>query len=121
MISGTYHSVIPSMDHSMVIYSRPSFDFPELNAPLDVVIAECEAREAHEDERGSKVCVMNTHIGSDLNVCTILGDVLFDFTMVENKKTVSDDNADNVAMITIGIVLVGQAGECTTYICSKDK
>ena len=42
------------MGHMMVIYNCPTFEFAELDVALDVVISECEAREA---QSGPGECV----------------------------------------------------------------
>ena len=58
---------------------------------MDAVITEYEARKAREAECGPELHWTNTHVGSDLDVCTFLGDLLADLSEV--GKTVDSDVA----------------------------
>ena len=64
----------------------------ELDAALDAVIAKCKAQES---QPGPGICITNIHVGSDLDICTVIGKVLSDFTEVENTKVILEDVIQN--------------------------
>ena len=72
----------------MVIYGRPPFKFTELDAAFDVVIAECEAREC---ECHSVLCVVNTHVGSHLDMEAVIDDILQHLPDVAIKRFIDDE------------------------------
>ena len=50
-------------DQQTIAHPRPTFDFLELEAAIDAMLAEAEAKERNESGSLPK-CVMCTHLGS---------------------------------------------------------
>ena len=68
------------------VYPRLTFNFEELDATLDAMVAKCEAEER---ESGLGPCLMNTHIGLKSDVSTVVEDILIEFLDVSMEALVT--------------------------------